>query len=146
MIIYDLQCEGLHCFEGWFRNQDDYEQQLGSGLLSCPVCGSEQVRKVPSVTHISTPGGGEIKGAVQELAALHQQSAELARKLHDYVDKNYDDVGDKFAQEARKIHYGEAEQRNIRGVATAAEVKDLRESGVPTVALPPKPMDKKKLN
>lgn len=146
MIIYDLQCEALHRFEGWFKNQDDYEQQLGSGLLSCPVCGSDQVRKVPSATFISTPSGGEVKGAMQELAALHQQSAELIRGLHEYVEKHYDDVGTAFAEEARRMHYGEAEQRNIRGVASAAEVKELKDAGVAALPLPPKPVDKQKLN
>lgn len=146
MIIYDLQCEALHRFEGWFKNPDDYEQQLASGLLACPVCGSEQVRKVPSATYISKPSGGDVKGTVRELAALHQRSAELMRQLHDYVDKHYDDVGGGFAEEAKRMHYGETEERNIRGVASAEEVKELKEAGVAALPLPPRPIDKQKLN
>lgn len=146
MIIYDLQCEAAHRFEGWFDNADDYERQRVSGRLSCPVCGSEQVSKVPSAPYISTQSSSEAKGSMHELAALQRQSAELLRKLHEHVDSHYEDVGAGFAEEARKIHYGETARRDIRGVATAGEIAELKDEGVPTLPLPPRPPDKRKLN
>src|SRR5690606_14260159 len=105
-----------------------------------------QVRKVPSATYISTHSHPEVKGTMRELAALQRQSAEMLRKLHEFVDRNYEDVGADFAEEARKIHYGESEHRDIRGVATAGEVAALKEEGVPALPLPPRPLDKTKLN
>ena len=149
MIIYDLLCDEQHRFEGWFKNADEFQQQLQTGLVSCPVCGSEHVQKVPSASHIGT--GHDQKDAEPATPAQQQDTAEtnqarVMQLLHDYVNKNYDDVGSRFAEEAKKIHYGETEARNIRGLATASEVKELKEEGITAVALPPAPYDKDKLN
>ncbi len=146
MIIYDLVCDAEHRFEGWFDNAADYTRQHEQGRLSCPVCGSESVRKVPSAAFISGRAGAEIGRDMQEAARLQQRSAELLRKLHKHVDGNYEDVGTRFAREAQRIHYGEAPQRNIRGVATAQEVQTLREHDIAALPLPPPPVDKGKLN
>ncbi len=146
MIIYDLECDAKHQFEGWFKNADEFTEQQLSGLLLCPLCGSEEVRKIPSVSHIAR--GASLKpsreqGSDEMVEASKQQVLQL---FHDYVNRNFDDVGTRFAEEAKKIHYGEADKRNIRGTATAEQVKELKEEGVSAVQLPPVPYDKDKLN
>ena len=148
MIIYDLLCDGQHRFEGWFKNADEFQQQLQTGLLTCPVCGSEHVQKLPSASHISTGHGQkqEESNTPAQQGTAEVTQAQLVQLLHDYVNKHYDDVGSRFAEEAKKIHYGEAEARNIRGLATANEVKELKEEGISALQLPPAPYDKDKLN
>ncbi|HEX19533.1 MAG TPA: DUF1178 family protein [Acidiferrobacteraceae bacterium] len=148
MIIYDLKCSIGHKFEGWFSNPEDYQHQLDEHMLVCPMCGDEAVKKLPTASKISSSPAKipsselmDIKEAIQPDVAR-----EFLGKLHEYVDQNYDDVGARFSEEARKIHYGEAEGRNIRGLATADEVQQLHEEGVTATTLPPKPIDKKKLN
>ena len=148
MIIYDLLCDQQHRFEGWFKNADEFQQQLQTGLVSCPVCGSEHVQKVPSASHISTGHGqrDERLAPATQADTAEFSKAKLVALLHDYVNKNYDDVGTRFVEEAKKIHYGESEARNIRGLATASEVKELKEEGISALPLPPAPYDKDKLN
>ena len=146
MIIYDLECDAKHQFEGWFKNADEFAEQQHSGMLICPLCGSEEVRKIPSASHIAK--GASIKpprtpDADDVVEASKQQVLQL---FHDYINKNYDDVGNRFAEEAKKIHYGEVDKRNIRGTATPEEVKELKEEGVSAIQLPPVPYDKDKLN
>lgn len=143
MIIYDLRCEHEHPFEGWFKNGEEFDEQQAAGLLTCPVCGSSAVRKVPSASHISTRGLSRESGEVAGLAA---QSRELLSRLHDFVERNYEDVGGAFAEEAKRIHYGETTERPIRGRASTEQVRELHEEGVTAIPLPPKPDDKDKLN
>ena len=150
MIIYDLLCDARHRFEGWFKNADEFQHQLQAGLISCPVCGSEQVQKVPSPSHINT-GLARKDEAVSSTPATPDKTtqineAQALQLLHEYVNKHYDDVGTSFAEEAKKMHYGETEERNIRGLATVNEVKELREEGITALSLPPAPYDKDKLN
>ncbi len=146
MIIYDLTCNSEHRFEGWFQHRDDYEKQLASGLLSCPVCASVEVRNVPSANRVTksqamAPSVDATKGLVQ-----YEKAREFANALHQYVEKNFDDVGNEFADEARRIHYGESEERGIRGTATTDEAKELNDEGIAVAPLPPKPVEKEKLN
>jgi hypothetical protein len=143
MIIYDLVCDTQHRFEGWFKNTGEYATQLSGGLLSCPVCGSTRVHKVLSVSHVNTamvvhPGEAELTAGAKP--------QELLKKLHEYIEQRFDNVGTQFAEEARRIHYGETEEHNIYGQATGVEIKELREEGINAVPLPEKPMDKSKLN
>ncbi|HHS84300.1 MAG TPA: DUF1178 family protein [Gammaproteobacteria bacterium] len=139
MIIYDLICTKGHLFEGWFDDADDYKKQHRSGILECPVCGVTEVQKVPSASHISlkrraaVPDEGVGKGA-------------LLKQMQEHVERNYEDVGENFAEEARKMHYGEREQRNIRGAASWSEYKALREEGIEAVPFPAKPVPREKLN
>jgi hypothetical protein len=142
MIIYDLVCPRQHRFEGWFDNLDDYEQQFAAGLLSCPMCGAEGVHKLPTASRINNRSAEDGGKAADNGGALR----ELLRHVHDYVDRNFEDVGNRFAKEALRIHRGDAEPRNIRGQARAEEVKALDEAGVETAALPPRPVDEDKLN
>jgi len=143
MIIYDLVCDTQHRFEGWFKNTGEYATQLSGGLLSCPICGSTRVHKVLSVSHVNT--GVEVHLAETGLT-VEARPQELLKKLHEYIEQRFDNVGAQFAEEARKIHYGETEERNIYGQATGVEIRELREEGINAVPLPEKTGDKSKLN
>lgn len=145
MIIFDLVCTSEHRFEGWFRNTNDLEDQLATGLLTCPVCGTGEIRKIPTAKHISIKNDTQTNN-IPEPTNSDQLSHDLVDRLHEYVEQNYDDVGAEFTSQAREIHYGEREARNIRGIATPNEVKELHEEGITTIPLPPKAIDKKKLN
>lgn len=145
MIIYDLECGVQHRFEGWFKSADDFVEQQDSGLLICPVCGSEDIRKIPSASHIVSASSSEMAANTEknhEEVDRHQ----VLKLFHDYINHNFDDVGNSFAEQAKKMHHGEIEERNIRGTATTDEIKELKEEGVSAVQLPPAPYDKDKLN
>ncbi len=139
MIIYDLICAQGHGFEGWFDDAEEYEKQHRTGALTCPVCGSAEVHKVPSASHISLKRDAMVPDE-------QVRNRELLKRVHEHVERNYEDVGAKFAEEARKMHYGEQEQRNIRGAATWSEFTELREEGIEVLPLPAKPVAKDKLN
>lgn len=147
MIVYDLHCVGGHEFEGWFSDAEDYEEQQAQGILSCPVCNSADVQKVPTASHIQTqlptPSTANLSA---EAAEKHLSPVTLREKLQRYLTENFTDVGTAFPEEARKIHYGEAEARNIRGTASNEEFNGLREEGVEVHRLPAALLDKEKLN
>jgi len=147
MIIFDLQCVNDHRFEGWFKNNAEFESQLTSAMIHCPVCGTEQVAKVPSASHLNFGKTAE-QQAVTPKSKPAQSTSDvnvLLRKLHDHVKHNFEDVGNDFAAEAKRMHYGEIEERNIRGNATKDEVEELHEEGIMAFPLPNFP-DKDKLN
>jgi len=134
MIIFDLVCEFDHSFEGWFKNNDEFNSQQTSGLLTCPVCDSENVVKVPSATNINF---GKQKADHQtnsdmKTASQHQQMA-IAQQVSSFIEKNFEDVGSDFSETAKKIHYGEETERNIRGIATEEQTKELIEEGIDVV-------------
>lgn len=147
MIIYDLNCDAGHHFEGWFGRPADYVEQKRKGILSCPICSSTNVKKIPTASHVKTQltvSASEdeaTKPSGQQVVSTHAMQA-----LHRYIDKHFADVGAQFPEEARKIHYGEAEERSICGVASNEEVKELHEEGIEVHRLPPKPVEKEKLN
>ena len=130
MITFDLRCDQAHTFEAWFQDGEAFETQKEKGLLTCPVCGSNNVRKVLSAVAVCTKPAGK-DGDISE-AALN----EMLNNIYTMVKKNTEDVGTAFAQEALKIHYGVAENRNIRGVATSEEEKTLKEEGVSFIKIP----------
>lgn len=146
MIVYDLTCDAEHRFEGWFKSADDYTQQLTDGMLTCPRCGSVKVHKLPSASRINSLSARDLQQAERQLGRLAAKSRELIAELHAYVDQHYDDVGTGFAEEAKRIHYGEAAKHNIRGIATREEVRELHEEGIEALPLPPRPIEKDKLN
>lgn len=121
MIVFDLQCDQEHSFEGWFEDLKDLQRQIKKGLVSCPVCGSAQVRRVPSSFGIAKARSDSEQAQAAQL---------LGQSLKRYFVENFEDVGPQFAKEALKIHYGAEEARNIRGVSTAEEEKMLKEEGV----------------
>lgn len=147
MVIYDLCCNNQHSFEGWFKDNNDMQQQIDTGILSCPICESAYVTKLPTASKLSKTS----KQAVavmnnQQLLAEYKQAQKVLGQVHDYLDKNYTDVGNKFADEALKMHKGEKEERNIRGVASSQQVTELKKAGIATLPIPAKPVDKQKLN
>ena len=147
MIIFDLQCTNEHRFEGWFKSAAEYENQLANSMIHCPLCGTEQVVKVPTASHLNLGKAVEQKPQTvqNEQAILSQDANALLYKLHEHVKQNFDDVGDEFAAEAKRMHHGEIEERNIRGNATKDEVTELNDEGIMAFPLPDLP-DKDKLN
>jgi hypothetical protein len=136
MITFDLQCKNGHVFEGWFADSRTYELQAKEGLIACPVCEDTNIIKLPSGFAIK---GGQNRPEKQKAAADVQN---IERRLAEYVEKHFDNVGSDFAKEALKIHYGVSEPRNIRGVSTLSEEKTLKEEGIEFFKLPcPTPPD-----
>jgi hypothetical protein len=175
MKVLNLQCAGMHTFEGWFGSEEDYQSQRERGLVACPLCANTEVRKLPSAPRLnlgaveprsskpatqeepaaassSGPGSGSSSATANvptaptaeavssSLAQVHPEAAEMVQeawmKMVKHVMANTEDVGQNFAEEARKIHYGESEERNIRGQASVEETKDLLEEGIDVLPLP----------
>ena len=137
MIRYALSCDADHAFEAWFGMSADYDDQAARGLVECPFCGSRAVRKQIMAPAVS----GTKRTPAQDPTKLQAMMGALAREVRDHVETNFDYVGDAFASEARDIHEGRSEKREIYGEATPAEVKKLKDDGVPVAALPPLPPD-----
>ena len=156
MKVFDLACEHDHSFEGWFGSAQDYDTQLARHLIECPMCASTSIRRMPSAPRLNlsgaserpvadrhstessvavqAQGAGESPGGAADPRELQARLIEMARKLI----ASTEDVGDRFAQEARRIHYNEAPERAIRGVASVQEARELAEEGIDvmSVALP----------
>ena len=134
MISFNLICEHDHAFEAWFRNNADFDAQNERGLVSCPHCGTSSVQKALMAPAVST---GKRREQIA-LAMGEQQKKALAqlKELSKKVRENADYVGDRFAEEARKIHFGETEARGIYGEATSEEAASLLEDGVEFMPLP----------
>lgn len=137
MIKYQLRCSSEHEFEGWFRNSADFDSQSADGLLTCPACGSGEVAKAIMAPAVSTGSAGR-EGRLREIRGA---MAEAAKRARDYVEKNFEYVGPKFPEEARKIHYGETGERRIYGEATGREAKELVDEGVDIAPLPAAPRE-----
>lgn len=158
MVIYDLICDARHEFEGWFNNSDDLVSQQEQALLRCPVCDSLAVSKKVAAPKLSKKSNSTLVGYSQQrqgqpVTNLNSSSVEAYSKLqsmlaqvHKYIESNFKDVGNKFADEALSMHRGDKELNSIRGTATAEELKGLADEGVTALPLPAKPVDKKKLN
>ena len=144
MIRYALRCPAGHGFEGWFGSSSDFDDQAARGLVECPVCGSAQVSKAIMSPAVVGARGAEAPAVPP--AKMREVFRRAAREVREHVLSEFDDVGPKFAQEARAIHEGQAEDRGIYGQATPAEVKALKEDGVTIAPLPPEPSDESKLN
>jgi len=132
VIIYDLRCKDGHKFEGWFKDRGAFEKQKANSLIACPVCGNADAAVVPSSVAImgrdSHSSGEEPEARVSPLKIL--------REVQDYINKNFDDVGDKFSEVALRIHHGEENRRNIHGTTTQSEEETLRDEGVPFIKIP----------
>ena len=145
MIRYALVCDQNHGFEAWFASSSDYDDQAGRGLVECPFCASDKVRKqimAPAVT-----GTKKTEAAKPDaLKAMQTMMMQAAREVRSHVEENFEYVGDAFAREARDIHEGRSEQREIYGEATPADIKKLKDDGVPCMPLPDLPPDPSKAN
>jgi hypothetical protein len=144
MIRYALICEHDHAFEGWFAASADFDDQQARGLLECPLCGSRAVRK--QIMAPAVVGAKKKTGQDERPARMQAMMMEAMGRVRRHVEENFDDVGDAFAAEARAIHEGRSEDRGIYGQASAAEVRELVQDGVPVAPLPPKPPEKRELN
>jgi hypothetical protein len=134
--VFDLQCEQGHVFEGWFGSDDSYETQQARGLLSCPVCNSDRVSKKLSAPRLNV---SHIRKSTAVAAPATEQltklQAEIMRHIRQMV-RNTENVGDRFAQEARLMHEGEAQERAIRGTATPEEREELMQEGIAVMPIP----------
>jgi hypothetical protein len=135
MKVLNLQCQHAHGFEGWFASDQEFQDQLGRGLLECPVCGDRQVHKLPSAPRLNL-GAGAAGERQQVMATPDRQLQAAWLKMVRQVMANTEDVGERFAEEARRIHYGESEERGIRGQASAQETQELLEEGISVLPLP----------
>jgi len=175
MKVLNLQCAGMHTFEGWFGSEDDYQSQRERNLVACPLCANTEVRKLPSAPRLNfgaeeprqaksaakedssavagpvAPAGGlpalptlptvpNAEAMASSLSQIHPEAVEMVQeawmKMVKHVIANTEDVGQNFAEEARKMHYGESEERNIRGQASVEETQDLLEEGIEVMPLP----------
>lgn len=136
MIVYDLGCANKHRFEGWFASSEDFEQQLDAKLLICPLCGDSKIARLPHASYVNT-GAPEVTSKPAKVQQHYANlGAEVLAKLIEHIVETTEDVGAAFPEEARKIHYGETDERHIRGTASAREVDALRDEGIEVAALP----------
>jgi hypothetical protein len=131
LIIYDLKCRDGHKFEGWFKDRGAFEEQKASMLIACPVCGSTDAVMVPSSVAIR---GKDNRSSVDK-QQIGPVPLKIFKEFQEYIHKNFDNVGDKFAEVALKIHHGEEDGRNIRGTTTQSEEENLRDEGVRFIKL-----------
>jgi len=143
MKVLDLRCGAGHAFEGWFASEEDYGSQRERGLLDCPVCGDATVLRLPSAPRLNLSGAQapapapDQAPAAEPTPAGHSAAVRLVEAVAELL-RNAEDVGPRFAEEARRIHYGESEAKAIRGQATAREREALSEEGIEVFTLPTK--------
>ena len=153
MIVFDLKCPQEHVFEAWFADSGSFESQVADGEVECPICGDRKVEKAPMAPNIPA-STGKGRGAAANLPAktgapqavstppeapTPEQMGEAIktlRKMREVVEKNFDNVGGNFPEEARKIHHGEVEKRNIYGDASKEEADELAEEGIEVSQMP----------
>ncbi|MEP3247092.1 MAG: DUF1178 family protein [Sneathiella sp.] len=135
MIKYNLKCENNHVFEAWFKNSSAYDEQSDRNIVSCSLCGSTAVEKAPMAPSVPKKGRSQATPSKEEVTQTAVVMSAL-REIRKTVEENCDYVGEKFAEEARKIHYGEVEERGIYGEATTEQREELEEEGVPLAAVP----------
>lgn len=149
MKVLDLQCSHGHAFEGWFSSEDDFQDQLTRQLLECPLCGDTAVAKMPSAPRLNLSGASAPSSPVaaeHATAATHAAAPVAAMppaalqaawmQMVRRVMASTEDVGERFAEEARKMHYGESEERGIRGQATREQTEELLDEGIAVMPLP----------
>lgn len=140
MKVLDLQCASSHGFEGWFGSEDDFTSQLARGLVTCPLCGDTTITKKLSAPRLNLGHGQAPAEQARQDVVVAPDNTQLALQaawlgMAKRILANTDDVGERFAEEARKIHYGEVEHRGIRGKATPAETEALAEEGIEVMQL-----------
>ncbi|WP_431320568.1 DUF1178 family protein [Rhizobium sp. YTU87027] len=140
MIRYSLRCENAHEFEGWFSESADFDRQVASGFLTCPVCNSTSISKLLMAPSVST---ARKKDEMQTLAmdTMRRDAFQKLKEAVATIKANSEDVGTRFPEEARKIHYGESDARGIIGQTTMDEAQALLDEGIEIAALPVLPDD-----
>jgi hypothetical protein len=138
VIVLNLCCENEHLFEGWFASAEAFASQCGQGMVACPVCGSSAISRRPNAPYVNTGAlparmpthaPADTKPSPEALAALITALRRAGRES--------EDVGERFVDEARRIHYGEREARNIKGKASGDDIGELLEEGIMVLPLPP---------
>jgi hypothetical protein len=158
MIRYALVCAKGHGFESWFQNSAAYDKQAKRGLVECPVCGNTKVEKAIMAPRIAgtrkrgkvsvpvpmgdVPAANEIKAPVAMVSPREQEFRAKLKELKEHLTKNSDYVGQKFPEEARKMHYGDIEHRSIYGEATLQDAKEMHDEGIEVHPLPVLPDDR----
>ena len=146
MKVLDLQCPQQHSFEGWFGSEEDFQDQLGRGLVECPLCGDVAVSKMLSAPRLNFGAARDEsppqQQQQQQVVAAPDRTMQAAwMKMVRHVMANTEDVGSRFPEEARRMHYGETDERGIRGQASPDETQALLEEGIGVLPLPiPKAM------
>ena len=134
--VFNLRCESDHQFEGWFPSAENFERQQRDGLLRCPICDSHAIVKAPSAPYVNTsvaaPAGAKQPAAMPAPEPTQMMLLRMARQIA----AKTEDVGERFPEEARRIHYQEAPERGIRGIATREEAVALEEEGIGVLPLP----------
>jgi hypothetical protein len=138
MIVYTLQCQNAHKFEGWFASPEAFLHQHEAGQLTCPVCGSSSVEKQLSAPYLQMRSG--TASSSDTVMASQEMLEQVRKKVVDYILRNTEDVGERFADEARAIFYDQAPERSIRGKASAAETRELIDEGIDVFAMPMPPV------
>lgn len=133
MKVLSLQCRHGHSFEGWFESVAAYEDQDARGLLSCPMCGDQHVMRLPSAPRLNLSAA---KRTEADLRSVEQHVQTLWKQAVEHVLSSTEDVGEQFAEEARRIHYGQAEERGIRGKVTPDEAQALKDEEIEVFTLP----------
>lgn len=142
MKVLDLRCGNGHGFEGWFGSEEDFLDQNGRGLVECPLCADRVVTRMPSAPRLNLSGAREPappakpENPAKSPAANPGDLQALWMQVVRHAIENTEDVGQRFAEEARRIHYGESESRGIRGLASPEEREALHEEGIEVMALP----------
>ena len=136
MILFDLQCDKSHKFECWFASSADYQKQLKNKMIVCPYCNSTKIQKSLMAPNINTKSTSKNSRNNNKQKLAQNNLVSRIKKFKKYIEKNTDNVGKNFAEEARKIYYGETKSRPIRGESTENEAQELAEEGIPISQLP----------
>ena len=140
MKVFNLSCAREHAFEGWFGSAEDFDAQLARGLVECPICADKSVRRMPTAPRLNLSGGQppgtERNAGTPPATPTPEQLHALWMRMARHIRENTEDVGARFAEEARKIHYEEAPRRGIRGVASPEEARELEQEGIEVVSFP----------
>jgi hypothetical protein len=140
MKVLDLRCALDHRFEGWFASDADFNRQIDASLIACPLCADKSIVRLPSAPRLNVSGArerpAEPAATLQEGAPVEMTMQAAWLRAVQHVMSHTDDVGDRFAEEARRIHYGETDERAIRGRATPEEAESLKDEGIDVMSLP----------
>jgi len=138
MKVFNLGCDNEHAFEGWFASADEFDRQVAGRMVECPVCGSHAVRKLLSAPRINTGAAEPPSSEVRQPVAMPNDATMQAMLLQmaRHIQANSEDVGERFPEEARRIHYDEAPKRSIRGLASRDEAAELADEGIEIMPVP----------